>query len=106
MNIDNNRQNLPEFFRPLLWSYDFDALDPASHKKTIILSALNYGNMHHWRWITDRYGKEEIKNIVEAVSATEFKPRTGRLVETFFDAKLNYALRGTDKRSEKTVPRT
>jgi hypothetical protein len=43
---------LPETFRPLLWSYDFARIDPLKHKKTIIIQALNYGTLAHWRWLS------------------------------------------------------
>ena len=28
---------LPETFRPLLWSHDFERIDPLRHKKTIVV---------------------------------------------------------------------
>jgi hypothetical protein len=39
------KSQLPETFRPILWSYDFDRLDPVKHRKTIIIQANNYGTL-------------------------------------------------------------
>jgi hypothetical protein len=42
---------VPEIFRPILWSYDFDRIDPVKHRKTLIVQAINYGSLAHWRWL-------------------------------------------------------
>jgi len=90
-----NNPKLPEFFRPLFWSYDFDSLDLEKNSKTIILNAINYGDLKHWRWLKDYYGKPAIVWILENISATELKQRTGRLAEILFNIKLNHASRST-----------
>lgn len=94
MNGVKNNSKLPEFFRPLFWSYDFDSLDLEKNSKTIVLNAINYGDLKHWRWLKDYYGKSAIVWILENISATELKQRTGRLVEILFNIKLNHAPRG------------
>jgi len=87
---------LPDFFAQILWSYDFTKIDPEKQKKTIIINAINYGDLRHWRWIVNYYGKEIIKEILEKVPATEIKPRTRRLTSIIFSVKyFNYASRGT-----------
>ena len=55
---------LPASFKPLLWSYDFAALDPEMHKKAIIVNTINYGDLTQWRWIIAHYGKEAIREIL------------------------------------------
>lgn len=86
---------LPDFFRPILWSYDFSAIDPAKDKKTIIINTINYGDLVHWRWIGEYYGQEEIKKILERVPASEIRPRVLKLASLFFYLdNLNYAPRG------------
>ena len=52
---------LPDNFRPLLWSYNFSATDPERHKKVIITQTINYGDLHHWRWLVRFYGKEVVQ---------------------------------------------
>ncbi len=52
---------LPDIFRSVLWSYDFEKCDPEKMKNTIITNSLNYGNFSHWRFIKSFYGQEAIK---------------------------------------------
>ena len=87
---------LPETFRPLLWSYDFSRIDPLKHKKTIILQALNYGTLAHWRWLVQSYGREGVRDVLTHVPASEIKPRSLRLASLVFGVeRFNYAPRGT-----------
>jgi hypothetical protein len=87
---------LPETFRPLLWSYDFSRIDPLKHKKTIILQALNYGTLAHWRWLVQSYGREGVRDVLTHVPASEIKPRSLRLASSVFGLeRFNYAPRGT-----------
>lgn len=90
---DKTGRKLPEFFRPLFWSYDFNSLDLEKNKKTIIIAAINYGDLGHWRWVKDYYGKTAVAGILSGISASELKPRAGRLAEILFQIKLNYASR-------------
>jgi len=88
---------LPETFRPLLWSYDFSRIDPLKHKKTIIVQALNYGTLTHWRWLIQNYGREEVRDVLTHIPATEIKPRSLRLASLVFGVeRFNYAPRGTN----------
>ena len=87
---------LPQTFRPLLWSYDFERVDPLRHKKTIVVQTLNYGTMTQWRWLIQTYGREVIREIVAHISASEVKPRALRLASLVFGVdRLDYAPRGT-----------
>jgi hypothetical protein len=70
---------LPEAFRPLLWYYDFSCIDPLKHKKTIIVQALNYGTLAHWRWLVQNYGREGVRDVLTHVPASEIKPHSLRL---------------------------
>lgn len=86
---------IPSMFRPLLWSYDFDTCDPLKMKKTLIVQALSYGTLAHWRWIRDFYGAEEIRNVLADVPATEIRSKTKPLIEAVFHfSNWNYAPRG------------
>ena len=91
-----NISSLPEAFRPLFWSYHFSALDAVEDKKTIIIQLLNYGTLTHWRWLIDEYGRNEITRTLEAIPATELKPRTRALASILFSiTNWRYAPRGT-----------
>lgn len=98
--VEEEKQNgtdtrLPESFRPLFWSYDLTELDLETHKKTIIVNVINYGDLPHWRWLVSHYGKDEIRAILEQVPVSELRPRVRRLVSLMFDINaFNHAPRG------------
>lgn len=97
MEIISPQKNriLPDFFRPILWSYDFSAIKPEKDKKTIIVNAINYGDLVHWRWINKYYSREIIKKILEQIPVSEIRPRVLRLATLIFSLdNLNYAPRG------------
>ena len=92
---ENKKNNLPLFFKPILWSYDFENLDLKKNKKVIVINAINYGDLKHWRWVAGYYGKQEIKKILAQVPFTEIRPRVVPLVSILFSInKFNYAVRG------------
>ncbi|MEK7211057.1 MAG: hypothetical protein AAB731_00300 [Patescibacteria group bacterium] len=93
MGAARDNKKLPEFFRPLFWSYNFDSLDLGDNRKTIVLTAINYGSLRHWRWVRDYYGKTAVAGIISSVPASELKRRAGKLAEILFKIKLNYAPR-------------
>jgi hypothetical protein len=87
---------VPEIFRPILWSYDFERIDPVKHRKTLIIQAINYGTLAHWRWLRQSYGRDSVRQVLATVPATQIRPRARRLAVLMFDVDhLNYAPRGT-----------
>ncbi len=87
---------LPQSFKPLFWSYRFDDLDPDKDKKTIIVQLVNYGTLAHWTWLINRYGKDEIANVLEHIQATEIRPQTRALASLIFPITAwKYAPRGS-----------
>jgi len=87
---------LPETFRPILWSYNFERLDPMKHRKTIIIQAINYGTLAHWRWLAHRYGRDAVRTVLSLAPATEIKPRARHLASLMFGIDhFNYAPRGS-----------
>lgn len=75
---------LPASFRPILWSYRFDAIDPEKDKRTIIVNTINYGNLDHWKWIAATYGKSEVRKILGSIPSSEIRPRVRRLASIIF----------------------
>lgn len=75
---------LPETFRPLLWSYKFEEIDPLKHKREIVVNAINYGDLSHWRWLVEFYGQAKVKSLISSLPATELKPRARRLAGYLF----------------------
>lgn len=87
---------LPDYFKPILWSYNFDSMDAKKHKKTIIINSINYGDLRHWSWIADNYGKNTISDVLGSISVTEIRPRVRQLASLMFSFNnFNYVPRGT-----------
>lgn len=90
------KQSLPSFFKPLFWSYNFSGIDLGSDKKLIIVQTVNYGNLEHWGWINKFYGSKEVRDLLQKVASTEFRPQALRLAGLLFKAEnFNYAPRST-----------
>lgn len=86
---------MPDFFKPILWSYDISSLDPERLKKTIVLNSINYGNLEHLRWVVKRYGKNEVRRILKSVAESEVRPGVRKLATLLFDLKkFHHASRG------------
>jgi hypothetical protein len=95
MDKQTSSTPLPPFFKHILWSYDFSALNPEKDKKTIIVQSINYGDLAHWRWLVRYYGKGAIREAIETVPASEFRPAALRLATIVFSVtQLNHAPRG------------
>lgn len=89
---------LPEMFRPLLWSYKFEDIDPDIHYHELIVNTINYGDLAHWRWLISYYGLARLKEVLTAIPVTELRPRVRALVSLLLGiakSEFNYAPRGT-----------
>ncbi len=88
---------LPAMFRSILWSYDYASLDPDKHRRTIVTSAINYGDLKHWRWLIHQYGRRELRQILAALPASALRPRVARLTQLIFGIeRFSHASRRTD----------
>lgn len=97
-------KRLPTFFKPILWSYDFSKIDSVKNKKTIIVNAINYGDLRHWKWISRYYGKKEIQNDLKEISASEIRPRALKLASILFSVNtFNYAPRGVKQQRQRDI---
>ena len=54
-----------------MWSYDFDRIDPTESKTALVVQAINYGTLAHWRWLVKSYGREGVREF----SAMSPQPR-------------------------------
>jgi len=87
---------IPETVRPILWSYDFDRLDPMKHRRTIVVQIVNYGTLAHWRWLKKQYGRGGVREILSSIPATEIRLPARRLAALIFGIdQYNHAQRGT-----------
>ncbi len=100
-------EHLPDFFKPLFWSYSFDSLDLEKHKKNIILNVINYGDWEHWRWISNYYGKDNIRQVLVETPASELRPQVRKLVAIVFGvSEFKYTSRGVKIRAIKSLVET
>lgn len=93
---NKGKEALPGYFKPVLWSYNFKTILPEKDKKTIITNAVNYGDLRHWRWLMNFYGKKEIGDILKTIPATEIRPRVRNLAAIIFSVNnFNYEPRSS-----------
>ncbi len=86
---------MPLFFKPILWSFDFSNISPKEDKRLIIINTINYGDLRHWRWISNFYGKEEIRKVLCQAPASQIRKRVRPLAAIIFKIKEF----GNEKRS-------
>ena len=84
MNHVEQKKQLPEMFRPLLWGLNWDALDVEKDREDIIVAAVNEGTLAHWRWLIQIYGKDTIRRVLERRLDTEFHPESRNLAQVIF----------------------
>lgn len=90
----NKKNLLPDYFKPILWSYNISKINLDKYKKFIIVNTINYGDLKHWRWILKYYGKSQIQEILANSYSTEFRPRALKLALLVFSLKdYKYASR-------------
>lgn len=93
-------EKLPQYFQPILWSYNLDDIDPKTDASLIITQTINYGTLKHWGWIKKRYGAKDIKTVLSAVPATALRLPAQKLASVIFKAtNFNHAPRSTNQRS-------
>jgi len=102
MEVKNSTTRLPLFFKPLMWSYRFDSINPETMEEITVVQTINYGNWRHWQWISGFYGKDKIRKIIENLSASEFRPSVLALASLIFGIKkMKYANRSDKIRAAK-----
>jgi len=85
---------LPSEYKHLFWSEDFDSLDVDKDKRKIVVNIINYGELEHWRWIAQSYGKAGVAELLSIIPATELRDRVRPLAKIIFDIpSFNYAPR-------------
>lgn len=82
--VKKDKEKLPDFFKPLLWSLKWEDLDIQEDKEDIIVAAVNEGTLDHWRWIIDAYGKEEICRVLGHRLSSEFHAESRNLAKVIF----------------------
>lgn len=80
MRAKTRSSKLPEFFKPLFWSYKFSCVDPEKDKRIVIVNTINYGDWKHWMWMLKFYRKQGLKKTIEEIPGTEFRPPALKLI--------------------------
>ena len=97
---------IPNFFKPILWSYDLARMDAERDKRTIIIQTINYGQWRHWQWIAETYGREGVRRIIEETPESEFRPSALKLASILFGVgRMKYASRSAYIRHQKALAR-
>ena len=98
--------NLPEMFRPLMWSYRFNEVDSKRDERIIVVNTVNYGDLPHWRWLIKHYGRAALKAILSNIPFSEFRPGAIKLMGLLLGfKKLNYASRSDYIQGRRTFVR-
>jgi len=79
-----NMTKLPEIFRSILWSYDFEKCDPEKMKNTIIANAIAYGDFGHWRFIKSFYGASNVQKVLNNIPVSAVRPSAINLAKMMF----------------------
>ena len=95
---ENKIKKLPEYFKPILWSYDFSKINVHKDKEIIIINSVNYGDLKHWRWIAAFYGKAEVAKALGNRPASEIRSRVLPLASLLFGVtNWNYVPRSVGR---------
>jgi hypothetical protein len=81
-------QPLPQRFAPFFPEYLIKNLNAGQYRTTVICRILEFGNLNDIRWLINRYGRKDIKNILARDGGRLLSSRAKRLWSLFFDVKI------------------
>ena len=55
-----NKNKIPQFIKPYLWSYDINKIDIEKDKKLLVSAVLNWGDERSIKWLFKCYGKKKV----------------------------------------------
>ena len=103
--VKKSNNKLPDFFKPLFWSYDFSKINLQDDRERIVINTINYGDWEHWQWLIKYYGKAEIQKIIRNSPASEFRKRAFKLISLLLKIKkTKYESRGVKIAAERNIP--
>lgn len=79
--------NLPDFLKPFLWSYNFSKLEKETDKNTIIKNILNFGTKESTDWLFSNYKISEIKEIFQKSNINEWNKKSLNFWSLIFNIK-------------------
>ncbi len=82
-------------------------MDSRDAMRTIVVQTVNCGEWRHWQWIIEAYGKNNIRDLIAEIPASEFRPEALALAAAVFGVKeMKYATRSAYIRAQKTLAKT
>lgn len=101
------KNKLPLSFKPLMWGYDFNKIDPELNIDRIIVNTVNYGFWEHWMWLFNYYGPKELKRTIFNIPKSEFRNYKGlNLISLILGLKkMKYETRGLKIQAERNMAR-
>ena len=66
---DSTSAGIPYSLTPFFQEYNLDQLEPKTHTRLIMERTLAYGDRRELRWLFDRYGKNALREWVQASGA-------------------------------------
>lgn len=76
---------IPDFVKPCLWSYDLSKMDLDEDKQSIIFSVLNNGSEKACRWLISTYPRDTIKKIIEDSISSSWDRKSLKLWSIIFE---------------------
>lgn len=76
---------IPDYVKAALWSYDIDKLDLNEDKKSIVFSVLNYGSEKACKWLFSQYDHQILKNIFENSLLSSWNKKSLKLWSVVFE---------------------
>lgn len=84
MQIRYTDSMLPKQFQRFLWSQDVAQMDPTVHRKTIVMAAINYGDLEDWRWLLRHYGRDGLARTFHDIPHTALRAPAAKLAQLLF----------------------
>jgi len=85
---------VPRWFQKLYWWGNSSKIDSKYNQRVVVTQVINRGDLNQWRWLVQTYGKDELRDLVRNIPASEFRPRALKLISLLLGiSKMNYASR-------------
>ncbi len=86
-------KKISEKFKPFLWSFDIEKMDPDRDKNRIIINVLNLGSKEATDELFREYDIEIIKELVRNPKPGEWNKKSLNYWSIIFDLKPKHVLR-------------
>ncbi len=83
----NVKEKMPQSVRAVLWSYDLNKIDLATHKELIITQVLNFGSKEATDWLFKTYSKDEIIKVASLVPLGQWDKKSLALWSLYLGIK-------------------